>query len=299
MNWDDYLLTLYCLVDDSLKALPIKRLRRRGPQPTLADSEVITMELAGEYLGLDQDQAIYEHFVRHGQREFPAVGRVHRTTFVRQAANLMQAKQMMLPRRVSAVGAGRPGPPLWLFDSLPLPVCHFKRAGHCQRLAALASYGYDHTTGHVYYGVRLHLRCLHDGPAAQVEITPADVQDITVAPDLVPPGGGVGLGDRAYWSPPTHQQLIDQQQFNLLAPFKLAKHDPHPQRSRVLLRLRRVVETVIGQLVERYHLERTWARDRWHLCHRVLRKLLSHAACVLLNLRLGHPPLQIDRLVHP
>jgi hypothetical protein len=35
-----------------------KRLRHRGPLPTLTDSEVITMEVIGTYLGLSQDQEI-------------------------------------------------------------------------------------------------------------------------------------------------------------------------------------------------------------------------------------------------
>ena len=33
-----------------------KRLRQRGPQPTLSDSEVLTIESIGEFLGFDQDK---------------------------------------------------------------------------------------------------------------------------------------------------------------------------------------------------------------------------------------------------
>ncbi len=36
------------------------------------------------------------------------------------------------------------------------------------------------------------------------------------------------------------------------------------------------IETVNGQLAERYDVSRTWAKDLWRLCHRVLRKVLSH-----------------------
>jgi hypothetical protein len=36
------------------------------------------------------------------------------------------------------------------------------------------------------------------------------------------------------------------------------------------------METMIGQLVERYHAKRVWARDGWHLWSRWQRKLLSH-----------------------
>ncbi|MDB6125843.1 MAG: family transposase [Pedosphaera sp.] len=82
---DDFLLRTYCWVDDEIKGL---KLRARGPDPTLRDSEVIAMELVGEWLGLDQDSQIFEFFRRYHLPEFPRLGEIHRTTFIRQAANL-------------------------------------------------------------------------------------------------------------------------------------------------------------------------------------------------------------------
>jgi hypothetical protein len=35
------------------------RLRQHGPAPALADSEVLTMEVVGDYLGLDHDSALF------------------------------------------------------------------------------------------------------------------------------------------------------------------------------------------------------------------------------------------------
>jgi hypothetical protein len=39
--------------------------RRRGPDPKLSDSEVITMEIVGEFLGIDTEKGIYTYFKRH------------------------------------------------------------------------------------------------------------------------------------------------------------------------------------------------------------------------------------------
>ncbi len=39
---------------------------------------------------------------------------------------------------------------------------------------------------------------------------------------------------------------------------------------------RRRIETLVGQLGERYRVKKVWARDRWHLTSRWLRKVLSH-----------------------
>ena len=82
-----------------------------------------------------------------------------------------------------------------------------------------------------------------------------------------------------------------------LKSLKHASRDPHPQRSMALRRIRRRIETVFGQLVDRYGIKRVWARDMWHLSSRLLRKTLSHTIAVMLNQLQGNPPLQISKLV--
>jgi hypothetical protein len=66
MNLDDYIITCFCTVDDRLPSLlKGKRLRTRDPMPKLTESEVITMEVVGSYLGITQDKALYDYFRRH------------------------------------------------------------------------------------------------------------------------------------------------------------------------------------------------------------------------------------------
>src|SRR3954469_12254064 len=98
MTMEDYLLHLFYLIDTELEALKAgegrSRLRARGPEPKLHDSEVVTMELAGEFLGIDTDEGIWAHFRRYHLKEFPALGQVCRTTFARQAANLWGGEEL-------------------------------------------------------------------------------------------------------------------------------------------------------------------------------------------------------------
>ena len=99
MDLDSLIIQVFCSVDDALKEclqrLGVSRLRQRGPQATLSDSEVLTMEVVGEYLGLEQDKAIFDYFRRHYSHFFPALAGVHRTTFTRQAANLWLVKEWL------------------------------------------------------------------------------------------------------------------------------------------------------------------------------------------------------------
>ena len=68
MDLETFTIAVYCLMDDLLHELADdpdwRRVRHRGPAPVRADGEVLTMEVAGEFLGLDQDVAIYQYFRR-------------------------------------------------------------------------------------------------------------------------------------------------------------------------------------------------------------------------------------------
>ena len=53
MDLDECIITIFCLIDEALPQITQgQRVRQRGPAPTLWDSEVSTMEVVGEYLGL-------------------------------------------------------------------------------------------------------------------------------------------------------------------------------------------------------------------------------------------------------
>src|SRR5215204_5499103 len=94
MNLDNLIVTVFCQIDDCLKTIfADTKLRQRGRAPVLSDSEVLTIETIGEYLGLSQDKQIFEYFRRHYSQFFPALKCLHRTTFIRQAANLWRVKE--------------------------------------------------------------------------------------------------------------------------------------------------------------------------------------------------------------
>ena len=76
------------------------------------------------------------------------------------------------------------------------------------------------------------------------------------------------------------------------------KPDLWPKQTvKKLTGMRRMIETVIGQLEQQFSIKKVWARDLWHLTNRIIRKILSHSFCVILNLQLGRQPLHLKSLV--
>lgn len=174
----------------------------------------------------------------------------------------------------------------WLHDRrlrrrgvLSSPICRFGRAYRCRRLREVAAFGRDQTAKQTFLGLRAHLRICWPGVSVDGRLTPTNTADQAVAPDLLRGAQGWALADSAYGGSALVAQL-HAHGLDLPAP----PHDkprtaaPLPH---ALTRRRRRVETVIGQL-DRYHLERVWARDAWHLWSRRQRKLLSHTIAVLL-----------------
>ena len=297
MNLETFIVTVFCMIDDLVQDLAqARRFRQRGPAPRLADSEVLTMELVGEYLSLDTDQAIFAYFRRAHLALFPRLGQVHRTTFARQAANLWVVKSLVWERLVEQLPIDQG---LSLIDSVPVPVCRFAHAPACQAFRGTANFGQDVSSRMVYYGLRCHLRVSSEGVVTQLTMAPASIPDTALVPELVDGAQGIVLGDRVYWDQPLRETLLPAG-IILEAPFRKRSSDPTPDRSRLMNRFRRRIETTIGQLVDQYHLKRVWARDCWHLTSRILRKVLSHTLAVAINYRIGaEHPLQIKHLVQP
>jgi len=314
MTFVDFLTELFYLIDTELEALH-RTLRRRGPAPRLCDSEVITMELAGEFQGIDTDEGIWAFFRTYHLAEFPRMAQVDRTRFLRQAANLWKVKQWLharVLRHFPRDPGGEPDTtnpvPLWVIDSFPLRVCKFKRAPSHKLFRGQAAYGHDPTAGSdlpggrrgMMYGFHVHLRTDAEGLCLQWELAPANVHDGPLVRELLPTpmpaAGAVAVADRHYWNPAGRRELLALG-LDLIAPFSKQKHDPWPLVSKLISRLRQIIEPVIGQLATRFHIQRTWARDLWHLTSRLTRKVLSHTAACLINWRHGNPMLQLDKLI--
>ena len=290
MDLSTFIISVFCLIDDRLKG---RRIRQRGPAPKLSDTEVLTIEIVGEFLGMDTDKAIHLFFKRHYGAWFPALGEVHRTTFARQSANLWRIKELLWQELLLLT----PHEPAFaLVDSMPLPACLFARAYRCKRFRGEAAFGKDTLLKQTFYGFRVHARVSWPGVITRLSMAPANTHELSVLPELAERTCGLLLGDRNYHSPKTGEELACMG-VELLAPYSSKKRDPNPARSAYLSRLRYRIDTVFSQLTERYCVKKVWARDMWHLSSRLLRKVLSHTVAFLLNDRMGNQPLQLSKLL--
>lgn len=294
MSTQDFIITVFCLIDDELKAfLNGRRLRQRGFEPVLTDSEVMTMEVVGEALGYDDDKNLWRYFKTHWTHLFPKIP--ERTTFVRQAANLHELKRLLQTRIAAELGgyADR----LHIIDGLPMPVCKFARAAFSRIFKENAAYGYCASKQETYYGFHGHVVINSIGVITAATFAAANIDERDVCPELAEKIKGLLLGDKGFIRPMLNEILADQELF-LQTPLRENMKEKRPRSFlQWMLGTRRLVETVIGQLAERFHIEKVRARDLWHQASRFWRKILAHTLCVKINLSLGNEPLQFEKLL--
>ncbi|TAL44073.1 MAG: IS982 family transposase [Methylovulum sp.] len=293
MPVEDFIIYVYCCVEETYRELVKEPLRRRGFQPKLTDSEVITMEIVGEFMGKDQDKSLWRYFRNHWHAWFPNLG--SRSSFVKQSANLWALKELIQNHLARQMGALND--PVHLVDGFPMPVCKITRVAQSRCFNGEAGYGYCASKDEKYYGFEGHVVVNDEGIICGYTFAAATIDERDVLQDMTEGLKGLLIGDKGFIRPLLKEELV-RQQIDLQTPLRKNMTDPRPKPVvKRLMTVRRLVETVISQLAERFHVERVHARDLWHLTNRFIRKLLAHTIGVFLNKLLGNPPLHFDALV--
>ena len=89
-----------------------KKLQERCSDIELLNSEVLAMEIVGEFLAIHTEKGLYTYFRRHYAEWFPALREVHRSTFSRQLAN-RESPRSSCGGGCCTGSASTRGPPWW------------------------------------------------------------------------------------------------------------------------------------------------------------------------------------------
>jgi len=292
---EDFIISVYCLVDDVLKKLLVdQKLRQRGFKPSLSDSEMITMEIIAEFLSIDTDKGAWEYFCNHWKEWFPKIG--SRANFAKHAANLWCITQQVQKELAKKLGAF--SDLLHLADGFPIQACHFKRAYFSPVFAGEAAYGYCASKEETYYGFKGNVIINSEGVITEITTTAANIDERESMWDLLDEIHGMLIADKGLIGVDYKNQLREFANIDLQTAVRANMKETRSEKFVNWLKsTRRLVETVIGQLAERFNIEKVRARKVWYLTNRIARKVLAHTVCIFINKQLGNPPLQFDLLV--
>jgi hypothetical protein len=298
---DEFIIHVYCLVVEYFHRVVPTRLRHAGFAPGLSDEEALTIELVGDFLGYETDKQIYRYFRTHYHEWFPRLP--DRSTLVRQWQNLWRVKHDIWQQIVHDSGLGHD--PVQVIDTLPVPVCHVRRASSrkifCDDVLCQPSYGYCASKDWQYFGFKGGVRLsASTGMILAAPLLPASPHDSDLLDQLLDgvPASTRILGDKGFIDLDEQLRLTEVWGIVLQTPLRRNMADrPRFRLQKLGNRVRRLIETVNGQLAQRFHVQMLRVRKGWTLLAKWYRKILMHTICVLTNLKHEQPPTQFEPLV--
>lgn len=291
MPIDEFIIKTYLMIDEYYQKIVTNKLRQGGFAPKLTDSEIITMEIVGEFLQMDTDVQIHRYFHTHWLSWFPTIG--SSANFAKQCVNLLQVKTLIQQLIVKHHGQDN----IHFIDGFPIPVCKYTRAYKHKNFIQDSSFSFCASKQEKYFGFEGHLLINLSGMITNFTFASAHIDERMVAPDILDGIYGLLGADKGYISSELSSYCANRC-IDLQTPFRNNMVDNRPKS--VLQRLkkaRRTVETVIGQLSERFSMQKVRAKTLRHLSHRFMRKILAHNLCFVLNKQSGNPPLQFELLI--
>ena len=280
---------------------PNAEARRPGPTPNCPDADILTVAWLLEYIGEDSENSGYRRIKAELKTVFP--GLPERSRFNRRRRNLSTASEVIRQALTNCL----PKADVFIVDSFPIPVCDFKRANASKSdfkwadgTRTLATYGNCATKSlGTFFGFRGTLITTANGVPIDFGITSANRDDRDVLPLLAERGEyPIVLGDKGYISQQLQAELIETQATVLLPTLKRNQKQQYPESFRKLqVRMRRRIETTIGQLTEQFHVSRVRALKHWGLLTRMSNKFGSCLLGAFVNRCLGCPLMKLKDLV--
>ena len=282
-TFEDFILTTYVIIDELYHqfALPEVAKRRHVLDAKLSDSEIITISLCGELLGVDSENAWFSFVKKNYRHLFPKL--CSRSRFNRTRRALMQTTELLRQKMLSVFLV--PVSSYCIIDSFPLAVCKFGRARYCKTFRSQgADYGKCPSKKETYFGYKVHALVTLEGYITAFEITPASTDDREGLRDLVDNCSNITiLADKGYVGEKLMQEM-QEQTICLFAPKRSNSKENWPKSVRQLIfKLRRRVETVFSQLSGQLNAERVLAKSFQGLCTRLVNKVLAYNLCIALN----------------
>lgn len=282
-TFEDFILLVYTIIDDLYQQfVPASVSQRRNVDAAkMSDSEIITLSICGELIGMDSENAWYSFVKRNYRHLFPML--CCRTRFNRTRRALLQVTELLRQKLTQSFPI--PASRYFVIDSFPLPVCKFGRARYCRSFRADgANYGRCPSKKETYFGFKVHALITLEGYITAFEVTPASVDDREGLRDLAEKRCGlVILGDKGY----TGEALFDDMRRKGICLMSLKpsnyKNNWPTEIRKLIFRFRRRVETVFSQLSEQLNAERVLAKSFRGLCTRLQNKILGHNLCMAFN----------------
>lgn len=281
MPLEDYIIHVFCLIDDLYQDLLLTcKVRKSGYSPILADSEMISMLIVGEFLGFSDNKKIWLYFKSHYLGYFPNLDYVRYKIFNKQATCLWNVIRVIHRNLLLKIGEWN----LYLADGIPFPVCHLARANSSRLFKDKVARHYCAAKKEHYYGFKILLVTTESGIPIDYAIDAANVDERILLTNTSIPADSTVIADKGFISEELALSLQQQANITLLTPKrKNMLQQISGKLANTITSIRKRIETTISQLTESFSINTTKARSFHGLLGRINRKILSYTTALFFN----------------
>ena len=282
-SWEDIIIFWFVHIDDGYKKLVAQRdspLRKRGPEPTMSDSEVMTISLVIEtfFNGCEEiGYAFVSQFLSHLFPDLLDLDRFNHRR--RQLISVIEAI-----RRQFRYQLLEPEEKIRLVDSAPVTLMTYTRGSRCESVYGPEYFGVVTSKKGKFFGLRLHLTTTPDQLIDEWILAPASVPDGKAVDALLEGCTDLAvIGDKAYNDEELEDRLWRKRRIHLLP---LRKSNQTKQWSddvrRAMGRVRHRVKTVFSVLTTVINVQRPRGRSLAGHVVRVATCILAHTMSFLI-----------------
>lgn len=293
---DDVFLIAFCILDDLYKELAPEAVRERPRHERIemSDSEVLTLSVVQEALSIDSEASFLRLVRRDYGHLFPRL--LSRDRYSRRRMALTGVALLLFRRLADRFERYA----RWLvFDSAPIETAAFVRSQSAGVSMPEAAYGYIPAKKRHFFGFRLHMVVTDEGAISDFALCPANVDERTVAREVLRRYDGCYVLADNGLSGPAMQEAACRAGYTLAVsprPSKRRATREQAQWRRWLRSKRELVETVFAMLADQFKLETTRALSLRGLQTRIAAKVLAFNLSLTINRILGRDLLAVKSL---
>lgn len=259
-------------------------------QPKMSDIQIIALAVAAESASIDSENWLFSKLKTDYRLRFHNL--IDRTRFNRRRRALGGYVEELIKRISLSLEVEAD---VNLVDSMPCPIVKNSREQSfriCKEVPDNAPRkGYSAVDKRYFIGYKLHLITSAHGVIQDMQITPANVHDISFLKALDPECYILGktlVGDRGYISHTLQTDLFTYHKIELKVPYRKNQKDKKPLDP-ILGKKRRRIETQFSQLCDQFRLKHNYAKSFSGFLTRIMSKLAAIAVLQWVNIEKGRP----------
>jgi hypothetical protein len=292
----DILTIIFVLVDDWYQHQGIKLLKgKAGAKPVFADSEVITLMIAQDFIPYPGETQ-YIEFMRANYLDlFPKL--LDQSQFNRRARSLRLLVEQLRRYWLQQKGWHRENK--FLLDTKPVPVVGYKRNKQHSDFVGSANYGKCTSRNLQYFGYKLVTISTLNGIPVVYDLVPANSDERLAAEAVIDYLSYCDIfGDKGFIGLEWQTQIFDQTNNLVWTPRRSNQHLQNSKKlDRWLSSVRERIEGVFHEIQDTgRNLERLLTKTVIGLATRVITKMTSHLLRHLLRLDFGVNVQRFERI---